>query len=73
MEALKRFLEGPDAVLICTHATLRFAHDALDEDAFNDMLARDRRVPPRLGGRGQPAWRAVRSIMMQDTTRTSSR
>lgn len=35
---VKRFLEGRDAVLICTHATLRFAHDQVDESLFNDTL-----------------------------------
>jgi superfamily II DNA or RNA helicase len=38
VEALKRFLDGPDAVLVCTHATLRFAHDAIDESAFTDVV-----------------------------------
>lgn len=38
VSALKRFLEGPDATLLCTHATLRFAHDAVDEGAFNNVL-----------------------------------
>ena len=36
--AVKRFLEGPDAVLICTHATLRFAHDAIDEQLLDDIV-----------------------------------
>ncbi len=36
--AVKRFLEGPDAVLVCTHATLRFAHDAIDERLLDDTL-----------------------------------
>jgi superfamily II DNA or RNA helicase len=36
--AVKRFLEGKDTVLVCTHATLRFAHDAVDEVLFNDTL-----------------------------------
>jgi hypothetical protein len=31
-------LEGPDAVLLCTHATLRFAHDTVDEGLFNGSL-----------------------------------
>jgi superfamily II DNA or RNA helicase len=38
VEALKRFLEGPDPVLVCTHATLRFAHDAIDERLFDDVV-----------------------------------
>ncbi len=36
--AVARFLESKDTVLICTHATLRFAHDQLDEALFNDTL-----------------------------------
>jgi superfamily II DNA or RNA helicase len=36
--AVKRFFEGPDAVLICTHATLRFAHDAIDEQLFDGVV-----------------------------------
>jgi hypothetical protein len=36
--AVQRFLEGPDALLVCTHATLRFAHDAIDERLFDDTV-----------------------------------
>ncbi len=36
--AVQRFLEGPDALLVCTHATLRFAHEAIDEALFDDTL-----------------------------------
>ena len=36
--AFQRFLEGPDALLVCTHATLRFAHEAVDEALFDDTL-----------------------------------
>ena len=36
--AVQRFLAGPDALLVCTHATLRFAHEALDEAQFDDTL-----------------------------------
>lgn len=32
------FLHGPDAVLVCTHATLRFAFEKLAPDAFNDTV-----------------------------------
>lgn len=38
VDAVQRFLEGPDAALVCTHATLRFAHDAIDERLFDDTL-----------------------------------
>ncbi|MDF1817402.1 MAG: DEAD/DEAH box helicase [Immundisolibacteraceae bacterium] len=37
--AFKNFLSDPaETILICTHATLRFAFDAVDESAFNDVL-----------------------------------
>lgn len=32
------FLNGPDAVLVCTHATLRFAFEKLSPDAFNGTV-----------------------------------
>ena len=38
VEMVREFLQGDDAVLVCTHATLRFAHDAIDEALFNDTL-----------------------------------
>jgi len=37
--ALKDFLADTDAtILVCTHATLRFAFDAVEENVFNDVL-----------------------------------
>jgi len=36
--AVQRFLEGPDTVMVCTHATLRCAHEAIDERLFDDTL-----------------------------------
>jgi len=36
--AVRRFLEGPDPVLVCTHATLRFAHDEIEEKLFDDTV-----------------------------------
>ena len=35
---VERFLKSKDTVLVCTHATLRFAHDTVDEALFNDTL-----------------------------------
>lgn len=32
------FLENDEQILICTHATLRFAFEAVDEQKFNDTL-----------------------------------
>lgn len=36
--AFKEFLAGDGRILICTHATLRFAFEQLDSSAFNDCL-----------------------------------
>jgi hypothetical protein len=36
--AVKRFLESGDPVLVCTHATFRFAFDELGAEAFDDRL-----------------------------------
>ncbi|HFT8036457.1 DEAD/DEAH box helicase [Enterobacter hormaechei subsp. hoffmannii] len=38
VEAFKRFMASPDDILVCTHATLRFAFDKLDVESFNDCL-----------------------------------
>lgn len=38
VEQFFRFLEGPDAVLVCTHATLRFAFEKLTPEAFNGTV-----------------------------------
>ena len=38
VQALIDFLRATDAILVCTHATLRFAHDAMDEQLLNDTL-----------------------------------
>ena len=37
-KAFKRFMESDDDILICTHATLRFAFSELHDDLFNDTL-----------------------------------
>lgn len=36
--AFVKFLEGPDAVLVCTHATLRFAFEKLAAESFNGTV-----------------------------------
>jgi superfamily II DNA or RNA helicase len=38
VEQLKKFLTGEGQILICTHATLRFAYDALKDEYFNNTL-----------------------------------
>ncbi|MHA3724665.1 DEAD/DEAH box helicase [Leucobacter sp. HY1910] len=38
VDAFINFLEGPDAVLVCTHATLRFAFEKLAPESFNGTV-----------------------------------
>jgi len=38
VEAFKRFMASPNDILVCTHATLRFAFDKLNVELFNDCL-----------------------------------
>jgi superfamily II DNA or RNA helicase len=38
VQEFKAFLESNEKILICTHATLRFAFDQLDESKFNNTL-----------------------------------
>ena len=38
VETFKEFLESDEKILICTHATLRFAFDQLNESKFNDTI-----------------------------------
>lgn len=38
VQAFKNFLDNDEKILICTHATLRFAFEEVDESKFNDTL-----------------------------------
>jgi len=38
VQAFKKFMENGEQILICTHATLRFACDELNETIFNNTL-----------------------------------
>lgn len=38
VKAFHKFMEGNEKILICTHATLRFACEGLEEESFNDCL-----------------------------------
>jgi len=38
VQAFKNFLENSEKILICTHATLRFAFEELEEAKFNNIL-----------------------------------
>lgn len=38
VQAFLRFMASDDQILICTHATLRYAFEQIDEEKFNDTL-----------------------------------
>ena len=38
VQAFKNFLDNEEKILICTHATLRFAFEELEESKFNNIL-----------------------------------
>jgi superfamily II DNA or RNA helicase len=38
VQAFKNFLDNDEKILICTHATLRFAYEELDDSNFNNIL-----------------------------------
>lgn len=38
VEAFKHFMQNDERILICTHATLRFAYEQLENSAFDNML-----------------------------------
>ncbi len=38
VDAFMRFMEGDEKILICTHATLRFAFEQIDESKFDNCL-----------------------------------
>lgn len=38
VEAFKKFMDNGEQILICTHATLRFASEQIEDSKFNDTL-----------------------------------
>jgi superfamily II DNA or RNA helicase len=38
VQKFKEFMQSTESILICTHATLRFAYDELEDKDFNDTL-----------------------------------
>ena len=38
VEAFKRFMDNGEQILICTHSTLRYAYEQIEESKFNDCL-----------------------------------
>jgi len=63
VNAFQRFLESPDTILLCTHATLRFAHDALDESLLNGVLLAVDEFHHVSADEGSRLGQLVRSVM----------
>jgi superfamily II DNA or RNA helicase len=63
VEAVRRFLTSTDTVLVCTHATLRFAHDSLDEWLFNNTLVAIDEFHHVSASEGSRLGALVRSVM----------
>lgn len=38
VQAFKNFMSNDEKILICTHSTLRYAYEELEDSAFNDVL-----------------------------------
>lgn len=38
VQAFRNFMSNDEKILICTHSTLRFAYEELEDSAFNDVL-----------------------------------
>lgn len=63
----KKFLEGDGRILICTHATLRFAFDELNAAAFNGCLLAVDEFHHVSGNEDSRLGELVRSIMSNST------
>jgi hypothetical protein len=59
VKSVEAFLRSDDKVLVCTHATFRFAVDQFGVEAFDHRLIA---VSPRLGQPRQQARRASRAV-----------
>ncbi len=57
VESVKKFLESGDKVLVCTHATFRFAVEKFGVEAFDDRLIAVDEFHHVSANPGQQAWR----------------
>ena len=62
VKSVGAFLESDDKVLVCTHATFRFAVDRFGVEAFDGRPDRGGRVPPRFGQPRQQARGVSRGV-----------
>lgn len=67
VEAFKKFLESDEKILICTHATLRFACDQLEESKFDDILVAIDEFHHVSADGDNRLWEVIRLIMQKST------
>lgn len=67
VKAFRRFLEGDAEILICTHATLRFACEEIDETSFNETLLAIDEFHHVSAGEDNRLGELLRSIMAKST------
>ena len=67
IEAFKKFMESDEKILICTHATFRFACDEIDEKLFNDSLIALDEFHHVSADRDNRIGEVIRSIMNKST------
>lgn len=67
VKAFKRFIEGSDNVLVCTHATLRFAFEELEDSVFDDVLLAIDEFHHVSADEASVLGRALKSIMNNST------
>lgn len=67
VEALKNFLESNEKILICTHATLRFAYDQLSENKFDNILVAIDEFHHVSADWENRLWEVIRSLMQKSS------
>lgn len=67
VEAFKNFMVNDEKILICTHATLRFAFEELDEEVFNNCLLAIDEFHHVSAGADSRLGELLRSIMAKST------
>ena len=67
VQAFKSFLQNSEQILICTHATLRFAFEELEESEFNNVLLAIDEFHHVSADRDSRLGELLRSIMRKST------
>lgn len=67
VDQLIKFLESDEKKLICTHATLRFAFDRLDETKFNNVLVAIDEFHHVSADGENKLWEVIRLLMEKST------